>query len=492
MKGAIYARYSEGPRQTDQSIEGQVADCRSFAAEKGIDVVAVYADRHVSGKSTEGRDEFQKMMRDAEKHRFDCVIVWKIDRFGRSREDIAVHKIRLRRAGVTLMYARESIPEGPEGILLESLMEGLAEYYSADLRQKVLRGLRENAKKGKMPTGSVPVGYKLEEGRLVLDEPKAEGIRELFRLHIQGMSYDSMRDAMRQYGIDASKNFVWRTLRNERYTGKYEYRGIPIPIPAIISEETFMEAKKHFRTRRNGSEQKALVEYVLRGKARCGICGRLMVGSTGTSHTGQKHHYYRCMTKGCPTRTVKKEWLENLVLQHTVEDVLNDDMIEILVARIMDIQEHEEDPVKRLRRRLAENRRQQGNLAASLAETRLRAVEARLHELEREEDDLLEEIAQKAAQGSTVPEPLVRAWLQSFRAGDKNDPGFRKRLVDAFLADVAVDPEGVTLVYNAKEAPCDGSHSASESGVCETAYKPVVVGQFILLRVPGFNGPARQ
>lgn len=110
MRGVIYARYSEGPRQTDQSIEGQVADCKAYALEKGIDIVDVYADRHVSGKSLEGRDEFQRMMRDADRKRFDVVVVWKIDRFGRSREDIAVNKIRLRRAGIQLMYARESIP----------------------------------------------------------------------------------------------------------------------------------------------------------------------------------------------------------------------------------------------------------------------------------------------------------------------------------------------------------------------------------------------
>ena len=490
MTGAIYARYSEGPRQTDQSIEGQVADCRSFAAEKGIDVVAVYADRHVSGKSTEGRDEFQKMMRDAERHRFDCVIVWKIDRFGRSREDIAVHKIKLRKAGVTLMYARESIPEGPEGILLESLMEGLAEYYSADLRQKVLRGLRENAKKGKMPTGSVPVGYKLEEGRLVLDEPKAEGVRELFRLHIQGMSYDSMRDAMKDYGINASKNFVWRTLRNERYTGKYEYRGIRIPIPAIISEETFMEAQRHFKTSRNNAAHKAKTTYLLSCRCHCGLCGRVLTGEVATDRHGKKHYYYKCQTKGCPTKRVKRDWLEELVLQHTLEDVLNDDMIEILVARIMSIQEHEEDPVKRLKKRLAENRRQQGNLAASLAETRLRAVEARLHELE-EEDDLMDEIRLKAAQ-SSVPENVVRAWLRSFRAGDKNDPVFRQRLVDAFVADIAVDPDGVTISYNAKEARTQGSSTGSLSGVCETVFEPVVVGPYILLRVPGVSGSVRR
>ena len=79
MRGVIYARYSEGPRQTDQSIEGQVADCKAYALEKGIDIVDVYADRHVSGKSLEGRDEFQRMMRDADRKRFDVVVVWKIE-----------------------------------------------------------------------------------------------------------------------------------------------------------------------------------------------------------------------------------------------------------------------------------------------------------------------------------------------------------------------------------------------------------------------------
>lgn len=488
MKGVIYARYSEGPRQTDQSIEGQVADCRAYAAEKGIDVVGVYADRHVSGKSLEGRDAFQRMMRDADRKRFDVVIVWKIDRFGRSREDIAVNKIRLRRAGVSLMYARESIPEGPEGILLESLMEGLAEYYSADLRQKVIRGLRETAKKGKVPTGSIPIGYKLVEGRLELDEEKAEAVRVAFRMHIAGATYKEISAAMRPYGVqNASRNFIYHLLRCEKYTGHYPYQGVEIPIPVIIPEETFMEAKKHFKTTRNGSAQKAEAPYILSGKAHCAICGKLLVGSSGRSHTGKVHHYYRCMTKGCRTKSIKKDQLEELVLKSTMEDVLNDDMIELLVARIMDIQEKEEDPTKQLKKRLAENRRQQGNLAASLAEKRLRAVEARLEALEQEEDELAEEIRQAAAQSVMVPEEMVRAWLLSFRSGDVKDPAFQRRLVDTFLADVSVDPENVTMVYNAKEAPYEpgeGSYSATSRGGQVTAYKPVVIGPFILLRLP--------
>ena len=100
MRGVIYARYSPGPHQTEQSIEGQVADCQQYAEEHGIDIIEIYADRHVSGKSVVGRDEFQRMLRDAEKGRFDCVLVWKIDRFGRDRQDIAMGKVALKRAGV--------------------------------------------------------------------------------------------------------------------------------------------------------------------------------------------------------------------------------------------------------------------------------------------------------------------------------------------------------------------------------------------------------
>ena len=133
MTGVIYARYSEGPHQTDQSIEGQVADCKAYAAKNGINILGVYADRHISGKSAATRPEFQRLIDDAQAGRFECVIVWKIDRFGRNRQDIALYKLKLKRAGVKLFYAAESVPEGPEGIILESVLEGIAEYYSEDL-----------------------------------------------------------------------------------------------------------------------------------------------------------------------------------------------------------------------------------------------------------------------------------------------------------------------------------------------------------------------
>ena len=145
MKAVIYARYSS-ERQTEQSIEGQLRECEKFAKSNDISIVGTYIDRAQSGR-TDNRIDFQKMLKDSKRQMFDAVIVWKIDRFGRNREEIAKNKAILRRNNVKVLYAKEHIPDGPEGIILESVLEGLAEYYSANLSQNILRGMRETALK---------------------------------------------------------------------------------------------------------------------------------------------------------------------------------------------------------------------------------------------------------------------------------------------------------------------------------------------------------
>lgn len=515
MRGVIYARYSEGPRQTDQSIEGQVADCRAFAEEKGIDILEVYADRHISGKSTEGRDEFLRMLRDADRHKFDAVIVWKIDRFGRSREDIAINKIRLRKAGVTLMYARESLPDGPEGILLESLLEGLAEYYSADLRQKVMRGQRESAKKGAYVAGIVPIGYKKDaDGRLIIDEPRAAAVREVFRLHNAGASLDELRQCLAEHGIRSrnggipSAATVHRMLRNEKYTGVCRFQDIEVPVPVIIDEQTFREAASHFRTSRNNAANKAKVDYILSCRCHCGLCGKMLAGESGHGKAGKTYYYYKCKAKKCELGAIKKELLEDLVLTHTIRDVLNDEMIEKLVKRIMEIQEQDEDPVEPLRRALAENRKKQANIVRAIEEGAGRALVSRLPALEAEEDDLLLRIDKAALHTVRVPEEAVRAWLRSFRDGDTTDPVFRRRLVDTFVADVIVYPDRIIIVYNTSDHNGPGGRRevfgyetdcSTFRLVSEHSEGPIVIGAFILLsvyrpdrlRTGGVRPPAR-
>ena len=127
MTAVIYARYSSDS-QREASIEGQLRDCKDYAEKNGITVVGTYIDRAYSAK-TDDRPDFQRMIKDSGKKIFDVVLVWKLDRFARNRYDSARYKTQLKKNGVKLMSATEIISEGPEGIILESVLEGYAEYY---------------------------------------------------------------------------------------------------------------------------------------------------------------------------------------------------------------------------------------------------------------------------------------------------------------------------------------------------------------------------
>ena len=134
MTAVIYARYSSD-NQREESIEGQIRECTAYAEKNGITIVKHYIDRAISAK-TDNRPQFQQMIKDSDKKLFDIVLVWKLDRFARNRYDSARYKTQLKKNGVKLMSATEIISEGPEGIILESVLEGYAEYYSADLAEK--------------------------------------------------------------------------------------------------------------------------------------------------------------------------------------------------------------------------------------------------------------------------------------------------------------------------------------------------------------------
>ena len=185
MRAVIYARYS-CDNQREESIEGQLRECREFAARKGYTLVGSYIDRAVSAK-TDNRPEFQRMVKESSGGLFDAVIVWKLDRFARNRYDSAHYKTVLRKNGVKVISATEAISEGAEGIILESVLEGYAEYYSAELSEKVIRGMTENALKCQYNGGYIPVGYKIDENKhYQIDELTAPFVKEAFLMYASG------------------------------------------------------------------------------------------------------------------------------------------------------------------------------------------------------------------------------------------------------------------------------------------------------------------
>lgn len=141
MTGVIYARYSSD-NQREKSIEWQLRECKEFAEKNDITILATYIDRALSAK-TDYRPDFQRMIKDSEKNIFGVVIVWKLDRFACNRYDSAYYKSILKRNDVKVISATEIISQRAEGILLESLLEGYAEYYSAELSEKVIRGMKK-------------------------------------------------------------------------------------------------------------------------------------------------------------------------------------------------------------------------------------------------------------------------------------------------------------------------------------------------------------
>ena len=247
MTAVIYARYSSD-NQREESIEGQIRECTAYAEKNGITIVKHYIDRAVSAK-TDNRPQFQQMIKDSERKLFDIVLVWKLDRFARNRYDSARYKTQLKKNGVKLVSATEIISEGPEGIILESVLEGYAEYYSADLSEKVIRGMTENALKGKFTGGAIPFGYIINaDHRFEIDPLTAPFVAETFQRYNDGQTMREIRDWLNEKGIKNKRggpmtfNTIQHMLSNCRYIGELKYRDILIS-DAIPSEEKLAKPK---------------------------------------------------------------------------------------------------------------------------------------------------------------------------------------------------------------------------------------------------------
>ena len=177
----------------DQSIEGQLRVCTNFCKQRGLTVIDTYCDRHISGRTDE-RPEFQRLIADAKRKKFEAVVVYKTDRFARNKYDSAVYKRELKRNGIQIFYAAEAIPDGPEGIILESLMEGLAEYYSAELAQKIKRGMHESALKCQSTGSGRPLGYRVD------GQKHFQTVQTIFEQYIKGESNAAICELLNSRG----------------------------------------------------------------------------------------------------------------------------------------------------------------------------------------------------------------------------------------------------------------------------------------------------
>ncbi|NLT48390.1 MAG: recombinase family protein, partial [Clostridiales bacterium] len=284
MNAVIYARYSS-ENQNDQSIEQQVRECKDFADGNGITIIDTYSDRAMTGRN-DNRAAFQKMIRDSVRRQFEAVIVWKIDRFGRNREEIALNKSKLRHNGVKILYAKEHIPETPEGIILESVLEGIAEYYSASLSQNIMRGMRENALNCLSTGPGLSLGYYLKDKRFYVDEHGAGIVKTIFNDYANGAGITEIYNSLNEKGYKTihgkpfNCNAIIRILGNRRYIGEYKWHDVfnPNGMPRIIDNDLWERVQNRRKKTKKAPVQSRGVDYLLTSKLFCGLCGKPMIG----------------------------------------------------------------------------------------------------------------------------------------------------------------------------------------------------------------------
>ena len=464
MKAVIYARYSSDS-QREESIEGQLRECTAFAEKNGITVLRHYIDRAYSAK-TDNRPEFQSMIKDSGKRLFDIVIVWKLDRFARNRYDSAHYKRILKKNGVKVISVKENISDGPEGIILESMLEGYAEYYSAELSEKIHRGQKENALKGRNNGGGIPLGYLLgNEQKLVLDPVTAPIVREIFQRYADGEIVCTIVEDFNRRGLKTkngkpfSPNSFNRILKNRKYIGEYQYQDVIIPggVPAILSDDLFYRVQARLeKNKRAPATAKADVDYLLTTKLFCGLCERMMIGESGTSHTGDKHYYYKCAGAkrklGCKRKAVRKHWIERAAVLVTVQRVLQDDEISRIAEAIVALQEKEDTSLPAMRQQLTECEKAIDNMLNAIQMGVLTAsTKERLEKLEMQREELKLSILQAQMARPRYTKEQVVSWISRFKYGNVDDPQYQKQIIDTFINSIYVFDDKLVFTYNFKD-----------------------------------------
>ena len=465
MTAVIYARYSSDS-QREASIEGQLRDCKDYAEKNGITVVGTYIDRAYSAK-TDDRPDFQRMIKDSGKKIFDVVLVWKLDRFARNRFDAVNYKYQLEKNGVHLVSAMEPISQGPEGIMVESMLIGMAEYYSAELALKVARGERENALQCKYNGGMVPLGFTIgKEDRLYhIDPETAPIVQEIFTRYADGEPAEKIAASLNERGLRTRtgkpfvKNSFFQIFRNRRYIGEYRYKDIVTPggIPAIVDQDLFDRVQQRFEQNRiaHGRPAKEDVSYLLTTKLFCGKCGTLMGGESGTSHMGNTYYYYKCGNAKrhgkahCDLKAIRKEPLERFVVDTAIKVIFSDEIIERLIDLVMEAQQKENTRLPVLKDQLRDTEKRLANLLEAIEQGILTpTTKQRLDELEARKEALNASILEEELKKPVLTREWMRFWFEKFRKGDMRDMEHQRQIIDTFVNSVYVFDDRVVLNFN--------------------------------------------
>ena len=364
IPAALYARVSSDRQDVDLSVAAQLRALRDYAERNGYLVAREYVDEAESGR-TANRPQFRRMLDEAAKPEapFKEILVWKFSRFTRKREHAVAFKAMLRRKGIRVVSITEHADDSPTGKLMEAIIESVDEFYSENLAQEVVRGMREAASRGFWVASRVPYGYRklmVQDGAkkrptLEPDAATSAVVERIFGMAEAGRGILGITRTLNDEGIANptgrlwSKNGVHIILRNESYTGtlvwganakdKAEPVRVEKAFPAIVSKAQFKRVNRKLRSRapRRTHPRRVGSSYLLSGLVRCRACNRALSGQDAKSG---RFSYYVCqsvMKRGsgaCDAPRLNARRFEELVVGKIRENILTESNIRKLVKLV--------------------------------------------------------------------------------------------------------------------------------------------------------------
>lgn len=338
----IYARYSSD-KQSEESIDAQVRACKDYAANKGYNVIEIYADEAISGKGSKTalRAKYQKLLRDCNKGTFDTILIHKYDRVARNVGEHVNLTAKLQDKGINLIAVAQDFGNSAESKIMRTLMWSLSEYYIDNLANETRKGLKETALKGLHNGGYAPFGYDVVEQRYVINELEAEYVRKIFKAALNREGFKDIIQELSERGITGKRGKpikytqIYEMLRNEKYTGVYVYSTteeknradlrekpnairIENALPIIIDKAQFEEVQKIMSERKQTGKKAG---YLCSGLVYC-ECGAKMHGMK-SERKGHTYHYFYC-SKKCGAPTIRMEEIDRAAIKY-LRDLLSDE-----------------------------------------------------------------------------------------------------------------------------------------------------------------------
>lgn len=502
MDVVLYMRYSSS-NQTEQSIEGQDRVCTEYCKRKGYNIIGRYIDRATSAyKDIEKRVQFLQMVEDSAKKLFQAVVVYKLDRFARNTYEAATFRHKLKANKVQVISATEEIPDTPESIIMESVLTGLAEYYSKELSQKVIRGMYDTARKGRSIGGRTPYGYMIQDHKYVPDPDTAWVAQEIFHRVANKEKFSSISDDLNKRGILRNgkpwgmHSFGFLKLR--MYMGEYTRQGVVIPhaIEPLVTEDIWDSVQTAFRTRQHNKWKATKTNFLLTGKVFCGHCNAPCIGDSGTSKAGKPYYYYSCSNAkkdhSCSKKRIPKEWLEdtvfNLVKESLTAETINT-LAEMAYQCCLDALANSQ--VDYYEKQIEDRDKRIANLFKGLEYgLEMSDIAPRVDVLKRERKELEDQLKYEKSKYFIVEKEQVRVFFKKFLAGEIANIPIKEAVLDALVYKVVVwdgdDGDGTKIqvhltIGGCSEKVISGSPILKSTNTWFSLAEPAVKNWFVVI-----------